>query len=156
MRHEATLEQKDLMKIFVATKQTQGQRKNDFNSIDDGAWVTFAMICDRDRSDPDGGCGCGRGMAGMTVGGATTTFCVADLLVTGEEYRAAVVKHYNEGGWRKYMSASEFNEMVTEDVTDLLRIAFLFPVGAVLEKRLEDIRVRRVLPTVGNRVLAAR
>lgn len=136
------------MKIFVSTTQSQGQRPNDFGWVPDGEWVKFGMICDRDRANPDGGCGCGRAMVGMIGSKATTTFVVADLPVTREEYAVRLVESYEREGWRELMPANDFNAMIDEDVTELLRAAALFPVGAVLEKRLDDISVRRVLPTV--------
>ena len=136
------------MKIFVSTTSGQGQRANDFCHVPEAEWVKFGMTCDRDIKDPDGGCGCGRAMVGVVSSKATTTFVVADLPVTTAEYRKQIRQSFEREGWDKYSTAKEFTEMVDEDAEELLRTAAIFPVGAVLEKRLDNIRVRQVLATL--------
>lgn len=43
------------MKIFVATRLTQGARANDYNYCVPGELVWIQEPCDRDRRNPDGG-----------------------------------------------------------------------------------------------------
>jgi len=136
------------MNIFVATKQGQGQRRNDYSHVPDGEWVKFGSTCDRDLRDPDGGCGCGRGMIGVVTGRATTTFAIVDLPVTRAEYREQMRQSSIREGWDKIIGDAEFEAMIDEDVGELLRIAAMFPVGSVLEKRLDQISLRKVLTTV--------
>ena len=45
------------MKILVATALTQGDRRNDYNYCVPGEPVWVQDPCDRDRRNPDGGCG---------------------------------------------------------------------------------------------------
>ena len=51
------------MKVLVGTKETQGQRSNDFSWAEDGELVMFGSECDRE--DVDGTCGCRRAMSGL-------------------------------------------------------------------------------------------
>lgn len=55
------------MKVFVATKEGQGLRENDFSHTDEGELVLFSYGCDRDKDNVDGGCGCRRGMNGFNT-----------------------------------------------------------------------------------------
>jgi hypothetical protein len=53
------------MLMLVATKQTQGQRRNDFSWTREGELVNITGACDSDH-DPDGHCGCKRAFTGLT------------------------------------------------------------------------------------------
>ena len=75
-------------KILVSTKDTQGQRSNDFCYVPEGEPVRFGIICDRDKGRPDGGCGCARSLIGIYCGKGTTTFKVA----LSELTRAQIIK----------------------------------------------------------------
>ena len=70
------------MKVFVATKEGQGLRQNDFSHAEEGELVLFSYGCDRDKDNVDGGCGCRRSMDGFKTLSGTTTFKVVDMEMT--------------------------------------------------------------------------
>ena len=51
------------MKMLVATKETQGKRRNDFCWATEGELVRFAFQCDGEAVD--GRCGCRRSFCGL-------------------------------------------------------------------------------------------
>jgi len=61
------------MKVLVATERTQGDLAGDYDYCVPGELLWLPMVCDADRRDPSGGCGCGRGFGGLTSHRATTT-----------------------------------------------------------------------------------
>lgn len=126
------------MKVLVATALTQGARRSDYTWTVDGELVGFGVTCDRDRREgPDGGCGCGRGFAGMNSHRATTTAIVKDLPLTRQDVRTA---------WRGYLISAGWGlpseQDVADDVEELLSLAAGWPVGTVIEKRGERIQAR--------------
>jgi len=70
------------MKVLVATTRTQGARPNDYHYCIEGELVRINEVCARDRGDPDGGCGCGRGFGGLNSHQATTTARIAEVPLT--------------------------------------------------------------------------
>ena len=124
------------MKVFVATKQGQGIRKNDFFYTNEGELVLFGTECDCESVD--GSCGCKRSMIGMKTAKAATTFKVADLPIDQEGYFSQIRSHLKNGGWLKYLNESD----VKNSGRELLRLAAQFPLDAVLEKRGRTILVR--------------
>ena len=74
------------MHVLTATSRTQGQRANDYTFTIEGELVRVDEACGSDQRDPDGGCGCGRGFAGMSSCRATTTALVRDLPMTATEF----------------------------------------------------------------------
>jgi len=74
--------------IFVATRQTQGQRDNDFCFVPEGEIVTFPVFtCTGEEAD--GACGCRRSLCGVHSSTGTTTVKVA-LLEGGRPARELV------------------------------------------------------------------
>ena len=128
------------MKIITATWATQGQSANDYHRCVEGEIVLPAVvICRRDRDDPDGGCGCGRGWSGANSHRATTTAVVRDLPLTLMEYTEAIRSSLEYGGWwPDIVDADGLQAMVAY----LVDLAGSYPVGAVLERRL-DATARR-------------
>lgn len=128
------------MKIITATAATQGQRANDYNWCVEGEVVLPAIVvCGTDRDDPDGGCGCGRGWSGASTQRATTTAVVREVPFTMADYTEAVRSGLELGGWWPgYVDDNDVHEMVAT----LVDLAESYPVGAVLEKRL-DVVARR-------------
>src|SRR4029078_5543731 len=78
------------MKVLVATRRSQGDRKGDFSFCVPGELVYLASICDCDLLFPKHGCGCSRGFAGLSSLRATTTAEVVDLDFTVADYVEAV------------------------------------------------------------------
>jgi hypothetical protein len=127
------------MKVLTATHQTQGDRPGDFCWTVDGELVRFPeVICDRDRLNPDGGCGCGRAFAGMASSKATTTAEITDRDMTPEEYTVALGASMHRDGWLE----QEDDMLVEELAGELLDLAETFPLGAVLGVRLGEVHWR--------------
>jgi hypothetical protein len=116
------------MNVLVATKETQGARKNDFNWCNEGELVRFAFECDGETVD--GHCGCKRSMAGIDSQKATTTMKVVDMNITRQKLIELIRKSQERAGW-----GIEVQEMAEEDVNELTRIANFFKAGDVLERR---------------------
>ena len=129
------------MKLLVATAQTQGERSSDFNFCVEGELVWIAEPCTADRRDPDGGCGCGRSFAGMNSHHATTTARVAELDIDFPHYAEALRSSLKAQGYPT-SGAIPF-------AGELADIAAEFPTGAVLERRLDEVRWRTVSPAMG-------
>jgi hypothetical protein len=124
------------MKVLVATADTQGERRNDYHWCIEGEPVFLFEPCAADLRDPDGGCGCGRGFAGLTSHRATTTARVAEVALTQEEYAEAIRSSLAEQGWGADPCDAE---------ADALRALVAdWPVGTVVERRLDDVIVRRL------------
>jgi hypothetical protein len=130
------------MKALVATTQTQGTRRGDFNHCIEGELVWIGLVCATDRDDPDGGCGCGRAFAGMNSHRATTTARVADVPLDFAHYAEALRSSLKAQGWPTREAIPMAGELA--DVADS------FPVGAVLERRLDEVRWRSVTPALGG------
>ncbi|MBP2702610.1 hypothetical protein JOL79_02190 [Microbispora sp. RL4-1S] len=126
------------MKLLTATAATQGHRKNDFNHCVEGELVHFGIVCTKDSEDPDGRCGCGRAFAGLNSHRATTTAIVREIKdFTRDDYVEAIRSSLDQQGYNP--SAAE------EEASELLRLVQDWPVGVVVERRLERINVRGLL-----------
>ena len=123
------------MKIIVATKETQGQRGDDFNFADEGEIV---LVADCDHLHE--GCGCERSMVGVHSGKGTTTMMVVEADMTREQFveqiRAAN-KDYAELGLSDEIAAAEADA--------LLKLAAEFPTGVVIERDGEDFNQRETI-----------
>ncbi len=128
------------MKVLVATKETQGDRKSDFSYTNEGELVYFGSECDSEEID--GSCGCRRAVCGMESHKATTTMKVAELPLTEDEYKAKYAAYLVSSGWVKQDDAAGLKEWTDGDVKELHRIATEFPTGAVLERRGDQIQER--------------
>lgn len=129
------------MKVLVATKETQGQRKNDFCHVPEGELVTFGSECDNEPVD--GKCGCKRALVGMKCHKATTTFKVVDKRMTPEEYREALIASMKDAGWWDLMNGKE-QKILKQDMAGLLNLTEHFQEGDILEKRGNDYNVRNL------------
>jgi hypothetical protein len=122
------------MKVLVATSETQGQRRNDFDYCVEGELVTVGLVCATDRRDPDGGCGCGRAFAGLNSHRGTTTAKVKEVELSKSDYVEALRSSLAQQGWP------------TSDVAELAgwlaQLVSEWPVGTIVERRIDDILVR--------------
>jgi hypothetical protein len=122
------------MKVLVATAQTQGLRPNDFDFCVEGELVTVGLVCATDRRDPDGGCGCGRAFAGLNSHRATTTAKVNEIELSEDDYVEALRSSLTQQGWP------------TSDVQELAwwlaQLVSEWPVGTIVERRIDDILIR--------------
>lgn len=129
------------MKILVATKETQGQRKNDFCHANESEVVTFTSECDGESVD--GGCGCRRSMGGTVSHKATTTMKLIESNMSKEDFKAVIRKSLETAGWLGLTSKAKADAWVTKDANELLRVASYFQVGDIIEKRGNKFQVRR-------------
>jgi hypothetical protein len=116
--------------VFVATRETQGMREDDFSWTVEGELVRFpGLTCD------DSGCGCERSMAGLASSRATTTFRV-DVRpgLNRSGYRAALHDALRREGWIEPGTADDA-QWVDDWADEHLAAAALFPAGTVLELR---------------------
>ena len=130
------------MKVLVATEASQGERSNDFNFCIEGELVWIGVVCATDERNPDGGCGCGRSFAGMNSHRATTTARIAEVELDFPHYAEALRSSLKAQGW----PTRDAIPMAAE----LSDIAAGFPLGAVLERRLDELRTRSESPARGG------
>ena len=131
------------MKILVSTKETQGQRKNDFCHVPEGEIVTFATECDGESVD--GNCGCRRSMVGVESLSATTTIkIVDDPEMTFQKFHDIILGYMKKwGGDEPLFSEAELKKMSLQETRELLKMASYFDIGADLEKRGAKFQQRR-------------
>ena len=125
------------MKIIVATKQTQGQRKNDFSYAEENELVTFSSECDGE--EVDGNCGCRRAMSGLKTHKATTTVKVVEMDLTPQDFEARILDSMIDAGWGK---KEDLEPYAKSDAHELIRLAAAFTTGSVLEKRGDTFQAR--------------
>jgi hypothetical protein len=124
-----------MIKVLVATTETQGDHPGDFCFVPDGELVArYGMVCDDER--PDGsGCGCGRSFSGFDTHRATTSAMVVEKDMTREEWRAALHRTLTDSGWIAYLPADEAAEVIDEierfDLDGIQQI----PAGLVLGRQ---------------------
>jgi hypothetical protein len=125
------------MKILVATKETQGDRRNDFCWCEEGEIVEPSLI-ECGGETVDGRCGCRRSLCGLKTRLATTTFKVADVRLKVLELARMICESDRAAGFR----GIEFEaHLIT--ARELNRIASNFPMGAILERRGDRILLRK-------------
>jgi len=129
------------MKILVSTKNTQGQRKNDFCFVPEGEIVIPGERCSGGTCDDD--CGCSRSMTGIKCRKGTTTFIVADNpLITYTSLIEKIMKSQKDAGLS-----------VTKKVAESMAEGIIFPasqykVGTIMELREKGIVPRKVIKMV--------
>ncbi|MBM9468418.1 DUF7715 family protein [Nakamurella leprariae] len=122
------------MRMLVATAWAQGQRANDFHHCVEGELVWIGPVCSADERDPDGACGCGRAFAGMHSHLATTTARVGNVALSAADVVVALAGCLEQQGWNPRVAPALADEMLT--------LAASYPVGTVLERRLDRISAR--------------
>lgn len=127
------------MKLLVATADTQGKRKNDFNWCNEGEILIFAVECDGEKVD--GPCGCKRSLSGLDSHKATTTFKAVNVPITEAELLQKLIDHWTKN-WS--FTQDEAEEQATDDIKELRRLAEHFPDFAIIERRGRTFRVREV------------
>ena len=129
------------LKVFVATTRTQGDRDNDFAWTEGPELVDLAMTCDRDRGDPDGGCGCGRAFTGLDSRKGTTTAEIVERDLSLTQYREAFHRSLVAGGFGA-LGDARLRRDAEEAANELASFAADWPVGTVVERRGDTIAVR--------------
>ncbi len=130
------------MQVMIATKLTQGKRKNDFCHANLGELVRFGMCCDGATADDN--CGCARSFVGFESHKATTTARIIELPITKEQFVTELRTAYDSGGWASLFKdePAKLNEMIEDEAAELLRIAAAFPRGRIIENRNIKIKTR--------------
>jgi hypothetical protein len=128
-----------MIRVLVATRQTQGWRSNDFCHALPGEIVYLGTTCD--GATPDDRCGCARSFCGVDSGRATTTAVVAELALDREGVVALVAAARLAGGWTDDQSVAQAS------VGPLLGLVADEAVGTVFDIRGDAIR-RRMSPGV--------
>ncbi|WP_328617238.1 hypothetical protein OHS18_13430 [Amycolatopsis sp. NBC_00355] len=126
-----------MLKYFVSTHRTQGERDNDSNSIPDTEIVDLASLS---HTDPDNSyCGCARSFVGIHSRQTTTTAEIAETDLTPVQF---VRRFYDAFVAMGFPSSAELHADAANAATELLRLAAMWPVGTVVERRCHEIRVR--------------
>ena len=126
------------MKLLVATDLTQGFAPNDFHACVEGELVMMQEPCAIDRSDPDGGCGCGGPSPGSApIGRPARPPWSRDLDLSLSDVRAAVVGYLESAGWLTLVTEPDRARLVDEVTTSLVLMGDDFPEGTVLTRRLD-------------------
>jgi len=130
------------MKVLVATRSTQGTRPSDENRCTEGELVFMLDPCLTSWLDLYGRkCACGRSFLGMSSLQSTTTARVIEVSgLTLEGYEQALAACFVAEGWCRDCFAREAPNMLD----DLVGFSSALPVGAVVERRLDTLHVRRV------------
>jgi hypothetical protein len=127
-----------IMRMLVATAQTQGARINDYNFCVEGELVWIAPACTSGGANADSGCGCGRGFGGLNSHRATTTAMVVERPGLGRaDYLEAIRSSLTQQGWPGSLA---------EEIADSqLALAGRWPPGTVIERRLDEFRPRAMI-----------
>ena len=129
------------IKVLVATKETQGRRGNDFCHAKEGDLVRYGSECDGEGVD--GKCGCRRALVGLH-GGATTTMLVVERDMTLDQFRGEIRAGLTRDGWLSFGTDEDHAKFVADETADILKIADLFKVGSIVEKRGDTFRHRPI------------
>lgn len=113
--------------VFVGTKETQGQRDNDFSNVSEGEIVIFPVVPDWDNPMPSM-----RGIESTGEQTSTTTMRVSLFNGSIEALDKKILTFLRDEGWvrPKYIQARDRNF-----ASRLSEEAAKFPVGTVVEYR---------------------
>ena len=136
------------MKALVATKATQGTRRNDSMECVEGELLWMLEPCPASRRNPDGRCDCGRMFMGMSSQRVTTTAIVRDIpWLTRANYAAALRACFDAHGWCPCCT----RRPVLDVIDDLMARAGVLPVGVIVGRRLDRLNVREETGTGSGR-----
>ena len=128
------------MKLLAATRQTQGDRSNDFAWVPDGEYLVMGFVCDTDRGDPDGGCGCGRAFEGLTSLKSITTAQVIEAPISHDEFVSAIIESMTRAGWN---GMDDFHRICEERADEIEALVEELPVGTIVGRRIDELVVRK-------------
>ncbi len=131
-----------MIKWLIATKETQGQRPNDFNWCNEREVVFTGFSCHNGET-PDDSCGCGRSFSGLETSKGTTTMQVVALPWDPCDLIKAVLKSHERAGFTMDPSTGMALEF---EVIRLLGIVNTdeFHYGDIVEYRgTEGLQLRR-------------
>ena len=127
------------MRVLVATHDTNGQVAGDYDFCIEGELLYVQDPCDADLRDPGGGCGCGRGFAGMNSHRSCTTAKVVDAQLSADDVREALRASLAAGGWLNpaFCPPEEAEAIVDELFGELSGLAERLPLGSIVRRRLD-------------------
>jgi hypothetical protein len=128
-----------MVKYFVSTHRTQGERDNDFNSIPGTELVDLTGECHDDPDSPI--CGCARSFVGITSRQTSTTAEVTETDMTAAQYIGRFYTGLLALGWK---DNADTRDGVIDTAVELLLLAAMWPTGTVVERRGREIRVRSI------------
>lgn len=128
------------MKVLVATLNGQGIKKNDFCFTIPNEPVMLGHICDKDRFNADGGCGCARAFTGITTRKGTTTAVIAEMNITEDNLMDMFIKSEDKAGWDV-----KDTKAIKSHVKGLLQVAEAYPSGTVFERVMWEINPRKMV-----------
>jgi hypothetical protein len=126
-----------MLKYLVSTHRTQGERDNDSNSVPDTELVDIPGKSHDNPDDPT--CGCARSFVGFDSRQATTTAEIVESDMTPMQYIGRFHAMLLAIG---FPNTPQLRADAANDATELLRLAAQWPVGTVVERRGDEIRVR--------------
>ena len=127
------------MKVLMATDQTQGTRPSDVMEGIEGELVFMVDPCPYSRQFPYGPCDCGITFRGMVSDGVTSTAIVREMEnLTLDEYVACLNTTHAD----KLLAGCTCDFDANDHARRLLAIAAPLRVGAVIERRVDHVRVR--------------
>jgi hypothetical protein len=124
------------MKLLVSTKLTQGFRSDDFSFTEDGELLVFDHIETNCGHDPDHPCGCARALCGVDSLNATTTMLVKDVEMSENQFETVI----RESVARSGLAPDQLDTKIIAE--DLIALAAIFDVGDVLDRSVNQYRVR--------------
>jgi hypothetical protein len=126
-----------VLKYLVSTRRTQGERANDSNSV---PGVELVDIPGKSHENPDDPlCACARRFVGFDSRQATTTAEIVESDMTPLEYIGRFHVMLLGAG---FPNTPQLRADAANDATELLCLAAQWPVGTVVERRGDEIRVR--------------
>jgi hypothetical protein len=131
---------KKKIKVLVSTKQTQGQRKNDFSSVPEDELLTFVSgPCGDGEADDE--CGCTRSLVGIECRRGTTTAKVVERELTQARLARLFKQSADSAGWGKLGYTLERGR---EFAHAILSEAANFSTGTVVEFRNQEFKKRKL------------
>jgi hypothetical protein len=135
------------VKVLVASKQGQGGRDNDFYFAQDREMLVFGTECSsRAGREIDGRCGCRRSFSGLASAKATTTAVVEEReYLDRAGLRVLMIDFLERAGFLAGLGDISRSRTIEEWLSDLqllVNFAAPLPVGTVVERRGDKMKVR--------------
>lgn len=132
---------KQRIQVLVATHETQGQKPGDFCYVPEGEMVIVTEICS--SGEHGSSCGCERSVSGVKCLKATTTFRVEEIEGTFGDVVEIELQMLRRGKWHLMCPPKELQEMAITKAAITCDVAFDFPIGTVLGRKMSDFYVRK-------------
>lgn len=139
-----------MVKVLVATLETQGSQAGDFACAVDGELVYIPLpgcqLGHHEHDAGDGPCGCDRGFAGMASNRLSTTAMVVERLdLTGHDLWVALTDALDRQGKLEAAADRGHDDYFRQVFQRMLATAAHFPIGSILERQGDRIRRRALV-----------